>query len=131
MLDMPDGTRVSCVVMTYKNKGLSDRPTRALKQRRRRLLGRLPDVSEVLRGALTAQGRRCGKSTCRCARGELHGPYAYLSVAGPGGRSRMVYVPADLAAVVERRVTASERTEAVLAEISAINLELLARRELD
>jgi hypothetical protein len=117
--------------MTHKNEGLGDRSTRSLKQRRRRLLGRLPEVSEVLRGAITEQGRRCGKPTCRCARGQLHGPYTYLSVAGPGGRSRMVYVPAELAAVVERRVAANEQVEAVLAEISAINLELLARRALD
>lgn len=117
--------------MTYKNMNLTGRSTRALKQRRRRLMGRLPEASEVLRGALASQGRRCGKPTCRCARGDLHGPYTYLSVAGPSGRSRMVYVPAELAEVVARRVAASERTEAVLAEISAINLELLARRELD
>lgn len=117
--------------MAYKKEDLSGRSTRALKQRRRRLMGQLPDVGEVLRGALASQGRRCGKPGCRCARGELHGPYTYLSVAGPGGRSRMVYVPAQLAEVVARRVAASERVEAVLGEISAINLELLARRELD
>jgi hypothetical protein len=33
--------------------------------------------------------------------------------------------------VVARRVAASEQAEAVLVEISAINLELLTRRELD
>ena len=131
MLDMAAADRVSCVTITYKKGDLSDRSTRALKQRRRRLMGRLPDVGEVLRGALASQGRRCGKPTCRCARGELHGPYTYLSVPGPGGRSRMIYVPAELAEVVERRVAASEQVDAVLAEISAINLELLARRALD
>lgn len=121
----------SCVVITHKSEGVSGRSTRALKQRRRRLMGRLPEVGEVLRGALASQGRRCGKADCRCARGELHGPYTYLSVAGPSGRSRLVYVPAGLAEVVARRVEATGRIEAVLAEISAINLELLARRELD
>ena len=123
--------RESCVDMTYKNQDLTSRSTRALKQRRRRLMGRLPEVSEVLHGSLTTQGRRCGKPSCRCARGELHGPYTYLSVTGPGGRSRLVYVPARLAEVVERRVAATGQLEAVLDEISAINLELLARRELD
>lgn len=117
--------------MTYKNEDLGSRSTRALKQRRRRLVGRLPDAGEVLRGALASQERRCGKPGCRCADGQLHGPYTYLSVVGPSGRSRLVYVPAGLAEVVERRVAASEQIEAVLDEISAINLELLARRELD
>lgn len=117
--------------MAYKNGGVSGDSTRALKQRRRRLIAGLPGVGEVLRGALASQGRRCGKPGCRCARGELHGPYTYLSVAGRSGRSRLVYVPAGLVGVVARRVEASGRIEAVLAEISAVNLELLARRELD
>jgi hypothetical protein len=28
-------------------------------------------------GAVCAQMVRCGKKTCKCARGELHGPYYY------------------------------------------------------
>jgi hypothetical protein len=42
----------------------------------------------------------------------------------------MVYVPADLVALVSGQVAATARIEAVLTEISAINAELLARREL-
>ena len=48
-----------------------------------------------------------------------------------GGASRLLYVPTDLAAVVRRRVERTGRVDGALAEISAINLELLARRELD
>ena len=40
------------------------------------------------------------------------------------------YVPAALAGVVRRYLRRGEQAEAVLAEISAINAELLARREL-
>jgi hypothetical protein len=39
-------------------------------------------------------------------------------------------VPAALAQVVRRYLQRGEQVEAVLAEISAINAELLARREL-
>lgn len=117
--------------MVYKNGDLSGRTTRALKQRRRRLAGRLPEVGEVLHGSVAVQGRRCGKPACRCARGELHGPYTYLSVSGSGGRSRLVYVPARLVEAVRRRVETTEELATVLDEISAINLELLARRQLD
>lgn len=31
----------------------------------------------MLNGAVCAQYKRCGKHSCRCARGELHGPYFY------------------------------------------------------
>ena len=78
---------------------------------------------------LTEQGRRCGRPGCRCADGEPHGPYAYFTPR-PAGRGRARYVPAALAGVVRRYLRRGTEVEAVLAEISAINAELLARREL-
>jgi|SRR5664280_685105 hypothetical protein len=105
--------------------------TRQLRTRRRRLTGRLPDWEGYLAGSLVEQHRRCGKEGCRCARGELHGPYVYLSVGRARGGRGLVYVPETLARLVRRRVTLSEQAQRLLAEISAINLELLARRELE
>jgi len=101
-----------------------------LRARRRRLARRVADPEATLRGSLLSQGRRCGKPGCRCAEGELHGPYVYLSVGRATGGARLLYVPASLVDVVRQRVAVTDATEAVLAEISAINLELLARREL-
>ena len=46
----------------------------------------------------------------------------------PAGRLR--YVPASLAGVVGRYLRNGEEIEQLLAEISVINAELLARREL-
>ena len=83
----------------------------------------------VLAGSLAEQSRRCGRPGCRCASGEPHGPYAYF-LPRPGGRGRARYVPAALAQVVRRYLGQGEQAQAVLAEISAINAELLARREL-
>ena len=62
--------------------------------------------------------------------GPGHGPYTYLQVAGAAGRSRLVYVPAVLVEDVAARVDAHAAVQAVLGEISAINTELLGRREL-
>lgn len=108
-----------------------DRLTSAqLRARRRRLAARLSDPQVVLAGSLVSQSRRCGKAGCRCAGGEEHGPYTYLS-ARVGGVARLRYVPAALLNAVRRRVKQTEVFEALIAEISAINLELLARRELD
>jgi hypothetical protein len=113
---------------THKNdlQGLS---TRQLRARRRAAAARLGDVEQVLAGTLTDQARRCGRPGCRCGRGEPHGPYAYFTPR-PAGRGRARYVPAALAGVVRRYLSRGEQAEAVLAEISAINAELLARREL-
>jgi hypothetical protein len=102
---------------------------RQLRARRARLARHLPDVELILHGSLQTQSRRCGKPGCRCATGELHGPYIYLAVRS-GQRTRLLYIAADLAEEVARRVEVTSRLEGVLAEISAINLELLARGEL-
>jgi Family of unknown function (DUF6788) len=104
---------------------------RQLRARRQRLTRGLRDLATTLRGTVLSQRRRCGKEGCRCQQGEWHGPYVYLTVGRTSGARRLLYVPTELVAVVRRRVARTGRTDGALAEISAINLELLARRELD
>jgi hypothetical protein len=112
----------------YKSPELVRLSTRQLRARRRRLAGRRLDLTGVLAGVLVSQSRRCGKPRCGCVTGDLHGPYLYLSGAAGSG---LRYVPAALVDGVQRRLTATAAVHAVLAELSAINAELLARRELD
>ena len=116
-----------------KNKNeidLAGTPTRRLLSRRRALGARLGGAEQVLSGSLTEQTRRCGKAGCRCAGGEPHGPYAFFAPK-TAARGRLRYVPASLAGVVRRYLRNGEEIEQLLAEISAINAELLARRELE
>jgi hypothetical protein len=109
----------------HKNE-LAGLGSAGLRARRAALAARLPQVAGFLAGSLVEQRRRCGKEGCRCTQGELHGPYTYLQVAG-----RLVYVPAVLADTVTRQLQVSGLVSGLLEEISAINLELLARRELE
>jgi len=111
---------------THKNQELARLSASELRSRRDRLVAGLPRADVLLPGALVEQHRNCGKEGCRCTRGEPHGPYVYLQVAG-----RLMYVPAALAEAVRSRVEISRRLREVLGQISAINLELLARRELE
>jgi hypothetical protein len=115
--------------MSAHKNDLHGLSTPQLLARRRAAAARLGDVEQVLAGTLAEQARRCGRPGCRCAGGEPHGPYAYFTPR-PQGRGRARYVPAGLAQVVRRYLRGGEQAEAVLAEISAINAELLARREL-
>jgi len=108
--------------------GLSVR--RLLARRRRLAAGLSDDVERTLRGVLLREGRRCSSEGCRCRRGELHGPYTYLAVY-VDGRSRTIYVPAAAQPAAEAHVEITQRNEALLAEISRINLELLRRRALE
>jgi hypothetical protein len=104
--------------------------TRRLRSRRQRLARSLPDVEGLVAGSVVEQGRRCGKEGCRCATGDLHGPYTYVVLPRAGGRTRTVYVPAAAADAVRRGAATSAVVRATLEEISAINVELLARGEL-
>ena len=117
---------MSALKTTEDMGGLS---LRQLRERRRRIANRIPDLQAVITGSLQEQRRRCGKENCRCARGELHGPYLYLSLR-VGRRTQMIYVPAELAEGVRDSVGANTAVEEALAEISAINLELLRRGRL-
>lgn len=113
--------------MTHKIASrLSTLTVRQLRTRRARLAHQVPDLEAAIQGSLLTQRRRCGKPGCRCTRGELHGPYTYLAVR-TGRHNRLMYIPAELANTVRTRVAITTRIDAVLAEISAINLELLAR----
>jgi uncharacterized protein DUF6788 len=47
--------------------------------------------SAPVRGALVSDWKTCGKATCRCARGQRHGPYLSLRWR-EGGRQRRRYV---------------------------------------
>lgn len=109
---------------------LGDLSVRRLLARRRRRAGGLSDGERTLRGVLLREGRRCSSAGCRCRRGELHGPYPYPAIYADG-RSRTLYVPAAVQAARGQRVELTRRNEALPAEISLINLELLRRRALE
>jgi hypothetical protein len=109
---------------------ISDLSVRQLLARRRRLAAGLSAPERTLRGVLLSEGRRCSSEGCRCRRGELHGPYSYLAVYADG-RGRTIYVPQAAQEATAAHVELTQHNEALLAEISQINLELLRRRALE
>ncbi len=69
--------------------------------------------------ALVSHRVRCGKSTCRCATGEGHGPYAFLYWR-EGAKQRRRYVPATeveaVQVVVDARRAAEQAERLVLGQ---------------
>src|ERR1700693_3671711 len=102
-----------------------------LRARRRRLARSLGSSETTLFGSLLTQGRKCGKEGCRCAAGGLHGPFVFVTLRKPRGRGGLLCVPPERAAAVRDRIELTSHMQAVLEEISEINLELLSRRKLD
>ncbi len=76
--------------------------------------------------SLCQQWIRCGKASCRCATGELHGPYHYLFWR-EGGRLRKRYVRQAHVACV--RGTIAERRQWIWLEREARMLSRTMWRE--
>lgn len=95
--------------------------------RRQQLLDDLPPLHEILRGSFFVRRRRCGKPSCRCARGPGHRT-AVVGVTFADGSTAQVAVPPDLEPVARRWVRNYQRLWLGIERLSAINRELLRRR---
>jgi hypothetical protein len=102
----------------------------ALRQRRLGLAQRLPPVTEILRGSLVQRYVTCGNPTCKCTKGERHGPIWYLTVTLGPGRTTGGIVAAEKVEQVRGWVHNYHQVKEHLEKISEINRELL-RRERD
>lgn len=99
----------------------------ALKQRRQGLVKLLPPVGEVLRGSLIERYVTCGNPSCKCARGERHGPVWYLSVTLGPGRTTGGTIPPEQVEQVRHWIANYQKVKEHLEGISEINRELLRR----
>jgi hypothetical protein len=100
----------------------------ALQERRRGLAKLLPPAEEVLRGSLVERYVTCGNPSCKCARGERHGPIWYLTITLGPGRTTSAVVPPELLEQVRRWIENYRKVKGDLEKISEINRELLRRK---
>lgn len=115
--------------MTGPILDLENVSSRALRQRRKRLVERIPPLDALLRGSLVERYKRCGKPGCKCARGPGHGPKYYLSVSQSGTTPRLDYIPCEFQQQVLEYVTNYHQVRDVLKQICTINRALLRRRQ--
>ena len=97
-----------------------------IRRARARLARRLGRRGEIMKGSLVMRLTRCGRPGCKCALGQKHGPYLYVSVFR-GGRTRSVYVPQQMEGAVRRWVEGARALESDIADITWLNAELLRR----
>ena len=100
----------------------------ALERKQRSRLQKLLSSGEgLIRGTPTIRERTCGKSNCRCARGEKHSSL-YL-VVSLEGKYKQVCVPRAMEGEVQAWVAQYQRMQALIEEISKMYLEKLTSRE--
>lgn len=98
----------------------------ALRQRKQGLT-KLPPVAEILRGSLMERFVTCGNPSCKCARGERHGPTWYLSVTLGPGRTTGSIISDEKVDEVRNWIENYHKLKDQLEKISDINRELLRR----
>jgi hypothetical protein len=97
-------------------------------QRRDRLLARLPEAREILRGSLLLRTIRHRIGCPKCARGEGH-PVAVLAVGYPGGVIRQMSLPQEQVAYVRRCLANYRRLKAALEKLCELNQQLLRSKK--
>ncbi len=110
-------------------KNLKPLSRAALLLRRAKLSEKLPPLQEVMRGSFLERQVRCGKPTCRCAKGPGH-QILYVSVTFPGGRTQQVTVPRHMVRTVRRWTSNYLRWWQAIEEVSAVNRRLLQLRQI-
>lgn len=110
-----------------ERENLSKLSLLALQKRKEGLLKRMPPLGQTLRGSLLERYMTCGKPTCKCARGQRHGPVWYLSVTLGPAHTTGVTVPVDQLDQVRAWIANYHQAKDFLEKISEINLELLRR----
>lgn len=76
-----------------------------LQQECRQLMGQLLRPQPMIAGCFYEMYKKCGRANCRCAEGELHGPFPVISFARGGQRSTRS-VPRDRVGPVRGRAEA-------------------------
>lgn len=93
-------------------------------RKRDRLLARLPEARDILRGSLLARTIRHRSGCPKCERGEGH-PASVLAVGYPGGRMRQISLRKQQVTDVKQSLENYYRLKAALEDICEINLQLL------
>jgi len=101
---------------------------KAARQRKRKfdVLRAAKIPPDALPGSLSLSYRKCGKPTCRCAKGEGHAQW--LLTFMDNGKKRVEWVPADWAEDVRRQVDAGRRFKDGFTEVLLANAELFVIR---
>jgi hypothetical protein len=99
-------------------------PAARLRQRKYALLRDLKIPADALPGSLALTHSRCGKPTCRCARGEGHPSWSLTFMVD--GKKRVERIPPEWVEQVRPLVEQGRQFKDAVAEVFAANAQLLA-----
>lgn len=94
-----------------------------LEQQRQKKLTYLLNPKDMIAGSIYETYKKCGNKNCRCAKGDLHGPFFYLS-RKTGGKTKLTFVRrADEDSIEEKAKNYRKYTKAV-ADLGKLNMKI-------
>ena len=96
---------------------------RQLREVRSRLEKNNMNMGPMVEGSLITHYKPCGNKRCKCARGELHGPYWYLSTQKER-KTRLKYIPKQKLKRVSQLANTYKEFQRNIQEIRSLNKEI-------
>jgi len=99
-----------------------------LTKEKRRTAGKMPALTEILRGTFIKCYLECIRPNCRCHKNKKyrHGPYYRVSY-GKKNRMHHIYVPIHLKEMVQKWTENYEKIWQAIETISALNIKIIRK----
>ena len=94
-----------------------------LRQQSREMRSRMRKIGQMIQGSIMFRRIRCGKPTCKCARGHLH--ECLCITYKEKGKTKTVYIDKNRQAEAFLMCANYKKMKNLLKELSLINLELV------
>jgi hypothetical protein len=104
-----------------RHKGYFSPEERQIRSKSIKIMGQ----ERIIRAGIVKMTRKCGKATCRCAKGKGHVSY-YLSMR-VGKKRKMVYIPAGMEAKARGWVANYKEINKGIDQLSNYSLQELKR----
>lgn len=88
------------------------------------LLRQMTKPAELIPGSFYLLHRKCGKPSCRCAKGQLHA--TYVLTRSEAGKHKLYCVPPDQRARIRKLAAAWKRSQKARAKLHKLHAQLLA-----
>jgi hypothetical protein len=126
LLILPQIVMYYYITMKIEPKGME---ASRLRQRKFELAREFRIPENLFPGSLSLVHQRCGRSNCRCAKGEAHTKWILTYMAD--GKKQVQFIPQHLIDEVRQKVEAGREYLEAVREVFAANAKLfaLARRQ--
>ena len=91
-----------------------------LEEQRKKTLAYLLNPRDMVEGSIYTAYKRCGNKRCRCAKGDLHGPFSYLS-RRVEGKTKLTFIRKDEEGAVTKEAKNYRKYTRAMARLGKLN----------